>query len=71
MTVSLFVKHDYSTAGRGLWRCAWWDGSSNSYYYAEGETSAVYHRTARAAIAFGSRRYGETARIWPRSEYAI
>lgn len=65
----LYVKRDLSTSGRGLWRCAWWDGEDNAYCYAEGECSARYHRTARAAIAFGQRVYRETAKIWPRSEY--
>jgi len=68
-TVSLYAKRDTTTSGGNRWRLAWWDGSSDSFCYAEGECSARHFSTARDALAYGARAYRETGKIWPRSQY--
>lgn len=50
--------------GGSEWRLVWAVPGSDSFCYAEGECSAKYFRTMRQAIAYGQRRYGETARKW-------
>ena len=55
----LVVRRD--TMNPKLWRLAWDDGST-SFTNAEGECSAIYYPTMRAAIAAGVTRFNETAR---------
>lgn len=66
MTAVLYAKRDDTTCGRGRWRLAWMRPGDSSYCYAEGECSAVYHRTRADAVAYGLRRYDERAAAWPR-----
>jgi hypothetical protein len=44
------------------WRLCWSHPGEQSYVMAEGECSAVHHATMAAAVAYGERRYGETAK---------
>lgn len=59
----LHVKRDTMT---GAWRLAWLVPGDTCFCYAEGECSAVYYRTRRAAVQSGAYRFGEIARNWPR-----
>lgn len=61
-TAELYAKRD--TMRPNFWRLAWMAPGSDSYCYAEGECSAKYHRTRKAAVAYGVRVYGETAKNW-------
>lgn len=64
LSAVLYVRRD--PMHPSSFRLAWSHPDSDSYCMAEGECSAVYHRTERAAIAYGERAYGETAKRWPR-----
>lgn len=63
MAARLFAMRDVMQPR--FWRLCWSTPDSDSYVMAEGECSAIYHRTMRAAIAYGERHYGERARRAP------
>lgn len=63
MTARLYVMRDIMHPA--AWRLCWIRAGSDSYCMAEGECSAIHHRTMRDAIAYGVRHYGETARRAP------
>jgi hypothetical protein len=50
--------------GGSQWRLLYAAPGAQYFTYAEGECSTCYFRTMRDAIAYGRRRYGETARKW-------
>ena len=68
-TVFLYARKCYTESGRQIWRLVWDKPGSTSFCYAEGECSRREFRTAREAIAYGARAYGETAKPLPRSMY--
>lgn len=58
----LFVHKPVGNPLSRPWRLVWAESAeSNTYVAAEGECSAVYYRTMRAAVQDGERRFGETA----------
>lgn len=57
MTAQLYVMRDIMRPK--AWRLCWATPNSDSYCMNEGECSAVYHPTMRAAVAYGERHYGE------------
>jgi len=66
MAAQLYVMRDIMQPK--AWRLCWSTPGADSYCMAEGECSAIYHRTMRAAIAYGERRYGEKATRAPWSD---
>lgn len=58
----LYAYRDWNNAGR--WRLLWARQGADSFVHAEGECSAIYHRTLKDARRFGERKYGETATRW-------
>ena len=50
--------------GGATWRLLWAHPGADSFCYAEGECSARYFPTMRAARAYGEQHYGETATKW-------
>lgn len=62
LQVSLFVHKAISAPLSHPWRLLWAESKdAPTYCHAEGECSAVYHRTMADAITYGERVYGETA----------
>lgn len=61
---SLFVHRDPFAPQRTYpWRLLWArHADADTFVHAEGECSAVYHKTMAEAIAYGKRRYGEVAK---------
>ncbi len=58
----LFVHRAISAPLSAPWRLLWAESrDSDTYVHAEGECSARYFRTMKAAIAYGQKAYGETA----------
>ena len=61
---SLFVRKVYTSCApsNAPWRLLWAESvDSDTFVYAEGECSARYFRTMKAAVDYGKRQYGETA----------
>lgn len=59
---SLFVHKAMMSPPSRPWRLLWATScSASTFVHAEGECSAVHHRTMAEAIAYGVRHYGETA----------
>ena len=64
MLVNLYVYRQWTSEANGAWRLLWAQRGADSFCHAEGECSARYFRTMRDAIAYGEKRYQETARKW-------
>lgn len=63
VTVSLFVHRDFMARPSCCWRLLWAESAdSDTFCHAEGECSARHFPTMRAAVAYGEKRYNETAR---------
>lgn len=59
----LFVHKDFMARPVKCWRLLWaTDADAATFVHAEGECSAVHHRTMADAIAYGERHYGEKAK---------
>lgn len=54
---SAILKVRRDTMRPKYWRLLWETPGSNTFCYAEGECSAIYYSTMRAAIAGGIRRF--------------
>jgi hypothetical protein len=58
----LVVLRDHTTEGRGRWRLFWNEpGTSRGVYEQSTVTGQPFFRTMRDAVAYGQKRYGETA----------